>query len=135
MQEGDTMSISKSYNKQNGVTYVYEVYENYWNKEKKRPESKRRLIGKINPETGEIVPTSKAKKRADKNEDNTQDYRTQYEETKKKAAQQEKEIADLKNKLSSDLSRELEYLSIIEQETMKRRKTVEGLLRKLKKYG
>lgn len=32
------MSISKSYNKQNGVTYVYEVYENYWNKEKKRPE-------------------------------------------------------------------------------------------------
>ena len=44
------MSISKSYNKQNGVTYVYEVYENYWNKEKKRPESRRRLIGKINPE-------------------------------------------------------------------------------------
>lgn len=129
------MSISKSYNKQNGVTYVYEVYENYWNKEKKRPESKRRLIGKIDPETGEIVPTSKAKKRADKNEDDTQDYRAQYEETKKKAAQQEKEIADLKNKLSSDLSGELEYLSIIEQETMKRRKTVEGLLRKLKKYG
>lgn len=28
------MSISKSYNKQTGVTYVYEVYENYWNKEK-----------------------------------------------------------------------------------------------------
>lgn len=129
------MSISKSYNKQNGVTYVYEVYENYWNKEKKRPESKRRLIGKIDPETGEIVPTSKAKKRADKNEDNTQDYRVQYEETKKKVAQQEKEIADLKNKLSSDLSGELEYLSIIEQETLKRRKAVEGLLRKLKKYG
>ena len=50
------MSISKSYNKQNGVTYVYEVYENYWNKEKKRPESRRRLIGKINPETGGVVP-------------------------------------------------------------------------------
>lgn len=129
------MSISKSYNKQNGVTYVYEVYENYWNKEKKRPESKRRLIGKIDPETGEIVPTSKAKKRADKNEDDTQDYRAQYEETKKKAAQQEKEIADLKNKLSSELSGELEYLSIIEQETVKRRKALEGLLRKLKKYG
>lgn len=129
------MSISKSYNKQNGVTYVYEVYENYWNKEKKRPESKRRLIGKIDPETGEIVPTSKAKKRADKNEDDTQDYRAEYEETKKKAAQQEKEIADLKNNLSLHLSGELAYLSIIEQETMKRRKAVEGLLRKLKKYG
>lgn len=127
------MSISKSYNKQNGVTYVYEVYENYWNKEKKRPESKRRLIGKIVPKTGEIVPTSKTKKRADKNEDGIQDYRVQYEEIKKKAAQQEKEIADLKNKLSSDLSGELAYLSLIEQETIKRRKAVEGLLRKLKK--
>lgn len=129
------MSISKSYNKQNGVTYVYEVYENYWNKEKKRSESKRRLIGKIDPETGEIVPTSRAKKRIDKNEDGAQDYRVQYEEIKKKAAQQEKEIADLKDILSSALSGELAYISMIEQETAKRRKTVEGLLCKLKKYG
>lgn len=129
------MSISKSYNKQNGVTYVYEVYENYWNKEKKRPESKRRLIGKIDPETGEIVPTSRAKKRADKQEDGTQDYKVQYEETKEKASQQEKEIAGLKDILSSALSGELAYISIIEQETIKRKKVVEGLLRKLKKYG
>lgn len=129
------MSISKSYNKQNGVTYVYEVYENYWNKEKKRPESKRRLIGKIDPETGEIVPTSRAKKRADKQEDGTQDYKVQYEETKKKVSQQEKEIAGLKDKLNSALSEELAYISMIEQETVKRRKAVEGLLRKLKKYG
>lgn len=129
------MSISKSYNKQNGVTYVYEVYENYWNKEKKRPESKRRLIGKIDPETGEIVPTSRAKKRADKQENGTQDYKVQYEETKKKASQQEKEIVGLKDILSSALSEELAYISIIEQETIKRRKAVEGLLRKLKKYG
>ena len=27
------MSISKSYNKNNGVTYVYDVYENYWDKD------------------------------------------------------------------------------------------------------
>lgn len=129
------MSISKSYNKQNGVTYVYEVYENHWNKEKKRPESRRRLIGKIDPQTGEIVPTSKAKKRADKKEGDTKDYRVLYEETKKNAAQQEKEIADLKNKLSSALSEELAYLSGVEQETRERKKAVEGLLRKLKKYG
>ena len=34
------MRYSKSYNKQNDVTYVYEVEENYWDKEKSRPETK-----------------------------------------------------------------------------------------------
>lgn len=49
-------SIIKKLNKQNGVTYVYES-ESYWDKEKKQPRSKRRLIGKIDEETGEIIPT------------------------------------------------------------------------------
>ena len=128
------MSISKSYNKQNGVTYVYEVYENYWNKEKKRPESKRRLIGKIDPETGEIVPTSRAKKRTDKNDNDTQDSRVQYEEAKQKISQQEKESSDLKGKLSSVLSEELAYLSEIEHETQKRKKAAEDLLHRLEKH-
>ncbi len=129
------MSISKSYNKQNGVTYVYEVYENYWNKEKKRPESRRRLIGKIDPETGGIVPTSKTKKRADIRADDTQDCRVQYEEAKEQISQQEKEIADLKDKLNSALSEELSYLSGIEREIIKRKKAAQNLLSKLKKYG
>ena len=49
-------SIIKQLNKQTGVTYVYES-ESYWDKEKKQPRSKRRLIGKIDAETGEIIPT------------------------------------------------------------------------------
>lgn len=129
------MSISKSYNKQNGVTYVYEVYENYWNKEKKRPESKRRLIGKIDPETGETVPTSRTRKRADKNNNGIQDCRGQYEEAKEKISQQEKEIADLKGRLSSVLSEELAYLSGIGHEIAERKKAAENLLLKLKEYG
>lgn len=48
------MSISRSFNKNTGVTYVYDVYENYWDKEKKKYVQKRRLIGKIDPETGQI---------------------------------------------------------------------------------
>lgn len=55
------MSYSKSYNKNTGITYVYEVLENKWDKEKKRAVNKRRLIGKIDPVTGEIVPTRKKK--------------------------------------------------------------------------
>lgn len=50
------MSQVKVTNKKSGITYVYES-ESYWDKEKKQPRNKRKLIGKIDPETGEIVPT------------------------------------------------------------------------------
>ncbi|MDO4805253.1 MAG: hypothetical protein Q4A32_10595, partial [Lachnospiraceae bacterium] len=50
------MAIIKKYNKSNGTTYVYES-ESYWDKDKKQPRSKRKLIGKLDPVTGEIVPT------------------------------------------------------------------------------
>jgi len=53
------MSFSKSYNKNTGVTYVYEVLENKWDPVKKRAVNKRKLIGKIDPETGKVVPTRK----------------------------------------------------------------------------
>lgn len=49
-------SIVKLTDKRTGVTYVYES-ESYWDKEKKQPRSRRKLIGKIDPETNEIVPT------------------------------------------------------------------------------
>ena len=55
-------SIIKKLDKQTGVTYVYES-ESYWDKEKKQPRSKRKLIGKIDEQTGEIVPTSGRKGR------------------------------------------------------------------------
>lgn len=47
-----------SKNKQTGTTYVYES-EAWWDKEKQQSRSKRRLIGKLDPETGEIIPTRK----------------------------------------------------------------------------
>lgn len=42
----------------NGITYVYEN-ESYWDKVKKQPRSKRKLIGHIDPKTGEVVPNRK----------------------------------------------------------------------------
>ena len=50
------MAIIKKYNKANGTTYVYDSIS-YWDKEKQQPRSKRKLIGKLDPVTGEIVPT------------------------------------------------------------------------------
>lgn len=54
------MSIVKCKNKYNGTTYVYES-ESYWDAEKKQPRAKRKLIGKIDETTGEIIPTGKKK--------------------------------------------------------------------------
>lgn len=51
------MAIIKQYNSKNDTTYVYESVS-YWDKDLKQPRSKRKLIGKIDPVTGEIVPTS-----------------------------------------------------------------------------
>lgn len=52
------MAIIKQYHKDTDTTYVYESIS-YWDEEKKQSRSKRRVIGKIDPETGEIVPTGK----------------------------------------------------------------------------
>lgn len=53
------MPIVKMHNKKTGITYVYES-ESYWDKEKQQPRNRRKLIGKIDPVTGAIVPTGKA---------------------------------------------------------------------------
>lgn len=53
------MSIIKHRNKSSGVVYVYES-ESYWDKEKKQPRSRRTLLGKLDEETGEIIPTGKS---------------------------------------------------------------------------
>ena len=53
------MSVVKLKDKRSGTIYVYES-ESYWDKEKKQPRCRRKLIGKLDEETGEIVPTGKS---------------------------------------------------------------------------
>lgn len=52
------MAIIKQYHKDTNTTYVYESIS-YWDEEKKQSRSKRRVIGKLDPETGRIIPTGK----------------------------------------------------------------------------
>ena len=63
------MAIVKQYHKDTNTTYVYES-ESYWDAEKGQSRSRRRVIGKIDPETGEIIPTGK---RGRKKKDPAQD--------------------------------------------------------------
>lgn len=46
------------HNKKSGRTYVYNNIS-YWDKEEKKPKSKRKCIGHVDPDTGEIVPNRK----------------------------------------------------------------------------
>lgn len=44
----------------NGNKYAYES-TSYWDKEKNQPRSRRKYIGKVDPETGEIIPSKKTR--------------------------------------------------------------------------
>lgn len=55
------MAIIKQLNKKTGITYVYES-RSYRDKTTKQPRSERKLIGRIDDATGEIVPTRKKQK-------------------------------------------------------------------------
>ena len=56
------MAIIRQINKKTGITYVIDS-ESYWDKEKQQPRSRRKIIGKIDPVTGEVVPTNRHQKR------------------------------------------------------------------------
>lgn len=50
------MAIIKQFDIRSGITYVYDS-KSYYDKEKKCSRAKRALIGKIDPDTGEMIPT------------------------------------------------------------------------------
>ncbi|MCE5223776.1 hypothetical protein LLG10_06305 [bacterium] len=50
------MSIVYLRKKETGITYVYEN-QAFWDKTKQQSRSKRKLLGKLDPQTKEIIPT------------------------------------------------------------------------------
>jgi len=50
-------------NKTTGITYVYESVS-YWDKAKQQSRARRVCIGKVDPETGNVIPTRKTKPKA-----------------------------------------------------------------------
>lgn len=93
------MAITKSTDKRTGITYVYSS-ESYWDKDLKAPRNRKKLIGKIDEATGEIVPTGKRgrpKKTSSPGEGD--DYRDLYEEAKGQLLQKEQSIQKLQSEL------------------------------------
>ena len=122
------MSISKSYNKQNGVTYVYEVIENYWDKEKKQSRSKRKLIGKIDPVSGEMIPTTPQGRKG--NAENKENYKLLYEKAQKELQTKDKRIEELEEIIRNYLSEEMKALAEVEAVIKQRGTLSESLLRR-----
>lgn len=50
------MGIIYQKDSRSSITYVYENTA-YWDKDKKQSRAKRRLVGRLDPVTGEILPT------------------------------------------------------------------------------
>ena len=97
------MAIVKVHNKARNITYVYESIS-YWDKELKQPRSHRKLIGRIDPVTGDIVPTGK-RGRSDAATaiplHSDTDYRTLYEQALATITQKDTLIAELRSRLSA----------------------------------
>lgn len=94
------MAVIYQHDKRSGITYAYESFS-YWDKEKKMTRAKRKLIGRLNKETGEIVPTD-GRNRAEKPKepvDKEPDYKSLYEKLQKKYAAQETLMMALKEEL------------------------------------
>lgn len=98
------MAIIKQYHKDTDTTYVYESVS-YWDAEKGQSRSKRKVIGKIDPATGEIIPTGKRgrKKKSQGSEGNEELAKMTllYEQAKAEAAELKVENTRLADEVSS----------------------------------
>ena len=65
------MAIIQQFHKDTNTTYVYES-ESYWDPEKRQSRSRRKCIGKIDPETGEMIPTGKRGRAKNPQNENTE---------------------------------------------------------------
>lgn len=124
------MALIKQYHKDTDTTYVYSS-ESYWDPEKKQSRSKRTVVGKIDPKTGEMVPTGKRgrKKKADPESTgadagtDSRQFRELYEKTKRTATAREQEILGLK----SDIKALREEISVLRTQNRKLKNAIEKI--------
>ena len=94
------MAVTKSKDKRTGITYVYSS-ESYWDKDLKAPRNRKKLIGKLDEKTGEVVPTGKrGRKPKDENAGSgSRDYRKLYEASEEHLREKDEKILALNTQL------------------------------------
>ena len=112
------MALIKYFDKRVGITYVYES-ESYYDKEKHQSRSRRKLVGKIDPQTGEVVPTGNIG-RPPKNPEAAKaagdaDYKKMYEKELLSNEKKDQKIASLEAELNETKTALLDYQSMVKK--------------------
>ena len=120
------MAIIDVYNKKRNVTYVYDS-TSYWDKDLKQPRSHRKLIGKRDPVTGDIVPTGtrgrrKAIQDSENSSANSETADPQYSKALETITKKDQTILELRQQLAAAERENFRLRQIITQ--------VNGLLTK-----
>ena len=118
------MSIVK-YKNQSGITYAYEATSQY-DPSTKQSRPKRKYLGRVDPETGEIIPTTGKRGRPPKNPRKSNEAEKGSEcpddrsELAVKLSEAEMEIAKLRaeyEKLANEKKRLMRFLSKLVKES------------------
>ena len=101
------MAIIQQYHKDTDTIYVYES-TSFWVPELGQSRSKRKCIGKIDKETGEIIPCGKRgpkkKERPDQEHVRTEELerlQAKYDQSQKEVAQLRISVSEMEKKLSN----------------------------------
>lgn len=98
------MAIINQYDKRSGITYVYES-KSEWIPELKQSRAKRTLIGRRDPDTGEVIPTNKHRKKESDDTLAEPNRNDDYYEKLDSLLSQQRETTDRLNKTVKELDK------------------------------
>ena len=104
-------SIVYQVDKKTGAKYAFESVS-YWDKDKKQPRSKRKYLGKVDPETGDIIPS---RGRSCHNEENNSLDAEEMEALHNEIREKDKTIEELRREIEDLTAKNKELLSIVKQ--------------------
>ena len=98
-------------NKKTGVKYAYESIS-YWDKEKNQPRSKRKYLGRVDPETNEIIRSSGRKTHS---EDSGAANDSGLEKLHQEIARKDEMIQELRQELKEEKKKTEKLLKTLQQ--------------------
>ena len=104
-------SIVYQIDKKTGAKYAFESIS-YWDKDKKQPRSKRKYLGKVDPETGDIIPSrGRSSHSEDNNSLDTEELQALHNEIREK----DRTIEELRKDICELTAKNKELMSIVKQ--------------------
>lgn len=120
-------SQSTSYNKVTDTKYVYEVTY-YFDEDTKMMFKKRRVIGKVDPQTGETIPTGRVRKEFSEGTAEKKDYENLYKKATRQYERQHEFDRNAKAQLTTALRSASKRLDEVISNVKKEKENIERLL-------